>query len=97
MNDQIGTGCLGGWSCRMSLAVFSAGPTGEEPHLDVVPVTEGTANSGVLANNTLWQYNADGTVSPGTVPGWMTIPGYDMTTGLGTPWAPRYVAGLAAS
>jgi subtilase family serine protease len=64
---------------------------------DVLPVTEGTAASGQLVNNQLWQYNADGTVSPGPVPGWPTLTGFDMTTGLGTPWAPAYVAGLAGS
>jgi subtilase family serine protease len=64
---------------------------------DVQPVIEGTAASGHLVNNQLWQYNADGSVSPGPVPGWPTTNGYDMTTGLGTPWAPAYVAGLAGS
>jgi subtilase family serine protease len=64
---------------------------------DVGPLTQGTAASGQLVNNRLWQYNADGSVSPGPVAGWPTLPGYDMTTGLGTPWAPAYVAGLAGS
>jgi subtilase family serine protease len=62
---------------------------------DVIPVTEGTAASGVLDNNQLWQYNADGSVSPGPVAGWPTLTGYDMTTGLGTPNAAAYVSGLA--
>jgi subtilase family serine protease len=64
---------------------------------DVVPVVQGTAESGRLVNNQLWQYNADGSVSPGPVPGWPTQAGYDMTTGLGTPSAPAYVNGLAGS
>jgi subtilase family serine protease len=63
---------------------------------DVLPVTEGTAASGVLDNNQLWQYNADGSVSPGPVAGWPTLTGYDMTNGLGTPNAAAYVSGLAA-
>lgn len=63
---------------------------------DVKPVTEGTAASGKLVDNRLWQFNADGSVSPGPVPGWPTTNGYDMTTGLGTPWAPNYVHGLAS-
>ncbi len=62
---------------------------------DVLPVTEGTAASGVLDNNQLWQYNPDGSVSPGPVAGWPTLTGYDMTTGLGTPNAAAYVSGLA--
>jgi subtilase family serine protease len=64
---------------------------------DVLPIVQGTAASGHLVDNRLWQYNADGSVSPGPVPGWPTLPGYDMTTGLGTPWAPAYVGGLAGS
>lgn len=64
---------------------------------DVVATKEGTAQSGNLVNNTLFQYNADGSVSPGPVPGWPTLGGYDMTTGFGTPAAPAYVAGLAGS
>ncbi len=64
---------------------------------DVQPVVEGTAQSGHLVDNQLWQYNADGTVSPGPVPGQPTLNGYDMTTGLGTPDAAAYVNGLAGS
>jgi subtilase family serine protease len=64
---------------------------------DVGPVTEGTAASGHLVNNQLWQYNADGSVSPGPVSGWPTLSGYDMTTGLGTPIGSAYVSGLASS
>jgi subtilase family serine protease len=61
---------------------------------DVDQVHEGTAASGQLVDNNLWQFNADGSVSPDPVHGWPTTGGYDMTTGLGTPWAPAYVAGL---
>ena len=64
---------------------------------DVAPVTEGTAASGVLDSNQMWQYNADGSVSLGAVPGYPTLNGYDMTTGLGTPAASSYVSGLAGS
>jgi len=60
-----------------------------------VPVTQGTAASGVLDNNQLWQYNPDGSVSPGPVAGQSTLTGYDMTNGLGTPMAASYVNGLA--
>jgi subtilase family serine protease len=64
---------------------------------DVVLQTDGTAASGVLGDNTLWQLDADGSVSPGPVPGWATGTGYDMTTGLGTPNAAAFVSGLASS
>jgi subtilase family serine protease len=61
---------------------------------DVTATTEGTAASGVLDNNTLWQYNADGSVSPGPVPGWPTQDGWDMTTGFGSPNVGPFVASL---
>jgi hypothetical protein len=64
---------------------------------DVVPVTEGTAASGHLVNNQLWMYNADGSVSPGPVPGYPTLPGWDMTTGFGSPVVGPFVADLAAA
>jgi len=65
---------------------------------DVQPVTEGTAQSGKLVNNRDWDYNGDGVaVAPDKVPGRPTLAGYDLTTGLGTPYAPAYVAGLAGS
>ncbi len=63
---------------------------------DVVPTIEGTAASGKLVNNTLWQYNADGSVSPGPVPGYPVETGWDMTTGFGSPKAAAFVSGLAA-
>ncbi len=66
---------------------------------DVVPVHQGDAGvvSGDLTSNRLFSDNGDGNpVTPGPVDGYPTLAGYDLTTGLGTPWAPAYVAGLAA-
>jgi hypothetical protein len=51
----------------------------------------------VLDDNQLWQYNADGSVSPGPVPGWPTLPGWDMTTGFGSPRAPAFVSAIRAA
>ncbi len=64
---------------------------------DIVPVTEGTAASGHLQDNQLWSYNADGSVSPGSVPGWPTTTGWDMTTGFGSPNAPAFISALTAA
>jgi subtilase family serine protease len=65
---------------------------------DVTPGTEGTAASGQLTNNNDWDFNGNGNaVTPDPVPGWPTLAGFDLTTGWGTPWAPSYVAGIAAS
>jgi subtilase family serine protease len=66
--------------------------------VDVKPVIQGTAQSGQLVNNRMWDYNGDGVaVTPDPVPGWPVLKGYDMTTGLGTPSASTYVSGLAGS
>jgi subtilase family serine protease len=64
---------------------------------DVVPHTYGTAASGVLADNRLWQYNPDGSVAPGPVAGWPTLAGWDMTTGFGSPRAAAFVAAIRAA
>lgn len=63
---------------------------------DIVPQTYGTAASGVLADNRMWEYAADGSVHPGAIPGMPTTTGYDLTTGWGSPKAAGYVAQLAA-
>jgi subtilase family serine protease len=63
---------------------------------DVKPVSEGSVSAGQQVDNTLWQFNADGSVSPGPVTGWPTTTGWDMTTGFGSPKAGSFVADLAA-
>jgi subtilase family serine protease len=65
---------------------------------DVVPVHQGAAGvvSGDMTSNAMFVFNPDGSVSPGPVSGWPVLAGYDMTTGLGTPWAPNFVADLTA-
>ncbi len=64
---------------------------------DIVPHTYGTAASGRLDDNTLWQYQSDGSVAPGPIPGWPTLTGWDMTTGFGSPRAAGFVAALRAA
>jgi subtilase family serine protease len=65
---------------------------------DVLPTIQGTAESGKLVDNNDWDYNGDGNpVTRDPVAGWPVLPGYDMTTGLGTPNAPAYVNGLLGS
>jgi subtilase family serine protease len=67
---------------------------------DVLPVHQGAAGviSGDLDSNTIFVDNGNGNaVTVGSVPGWPTLAGWDMTTGFGTPWAPTYVAALTAS
>lgn len=63
---------------------------------DVVPHTYGTTPSGVLQDNRIWDTAADGSVTPDPVPGYPTTAGYDLTTGWGSPFAPGYIAQLAA-
>ncbi len=76
-----------------STAAFS----GTGAFRDIVPRRYGTAASGMLHNNRLWQYNADGSVSPGPVLGWPTRHGWDMTTGFGSPRAAAFVAAVRAA
>jgi subtilase family serine protease len=64
---------------------------------DIVPVTEGTAASGVMDDNQLWEYEADGSVAPGPVPGNPTLTGWDMTTGFGSPRASAFIAAVRAA
>jgi subtilase family serine protease len=75
----------------------TSGFTGTGAFRDIVPRTYGTAASGKLVDNRLWQYNADGSVSPGPVPGWPTLPGWDMTTGFGSPRAAAFVDTIRAA
>jgi subtilase family serine protease len=58
---------------------------------DIVPTTQGTASAGVLDNNSMW-----GSSGPGPVPGHPTTPGWDMTTGFGSPLAPGYISTLTS-
>lgn len=75
-------------------ASLSAAFSGPGNFRDIVPQQYGPA---ALADNTLWQYNPDGlTVSPGSVPGFPTTAGYDLTTGFGSPRADSFVAALAS-
>ncbi|MEP6852973.1 MAG: S53 family peptidase [bacterium] len=65
---------------------------------DVLPVHQGAPGviSGELTSNQMFDYNGDGVaVTLDPVTGWPVLPGYDMTTGWGTPRSPEYVAGLA--
>ena len=80
----------------LNSVIYSAGFNRATAFSDVVPHTYGTAASGVLDDNQMWEYAADGSVHPGPVPGFPTTTGYDLTTGWGSPKAASYVAQLAA-
>jgi len=62
---------------------------------DVVPRIYGTAPSGDLKNNRIWDTASDGFVTPDPVPGYPTRDGYDLTTGWGSPHVPEYIDQLA--
>ena len=65
---------------------------------DIVPETYGTAVSGQLVDNTLFDYNGDGqAVTPGPVPGHPVLGGWDETTGFGSPKASQVVAQIRAA
>jgi subtilase family serine protease len=65
---------------------------------DVVPVTQGTALSGQLVDNGMFDYNGDGlAVTKDPIAGWPVTAGYDMSTGFGTPAATSFVGALGAA
>jgi subtilase family serine protease len=65
---------------------------------DVVPTVQGTALSGRLVDNGLFDYNGDGEpVTKGSVAGSPVLTGWDMTTGFGTPRAAGFVAAVRAA
>ena len=70
---------------------------GASDFTDIVPVTQGSAASGDLKDNAPWQFNADGSVSPGPVPGHPVLAGWDMTTGFGSPIGVPFVADLRSA
>jgi subtilase family serine protease len=80
----------------LNSVIYSAGFDKDSAFLDIVPQVYGTAASGVLDDNQMWELQADGTVAPGAVPGFPTTAGYDLTTGWGTPKAAGYLAQLIA-
>jgi subtilase family serine protease len=80
----------------LNSVIYSAGFDKTSAFTDIVPRTYGTAASGVLDDNQMWEYAADGTVHPGPVPGFPTTTGYDLTTGWGSPKAAGYVGQLVA-
>lgn len=80
----------------LNAVIYSPGFTKASAFTDIVPQVYGTAASGVLDDNQMWEYAADGTVHPGSVPGFPTTTGYDLTTGWGSPKAAGYVSQLVA-
>jgi subtilase family serine protease len=81
---------------NLNQVIYSSGFANATTFSDITAHTYGTAASGVLQDNRLWEFAADGSVHPGAVPGYPTTPGYDLTTGWGSPKAAGYIAGLTA-
>ena len=82
---------------NLNQVIYSAGFANATTFSDITAHTYGTAASGVLQDNRMWEYAADGSVHPGAVPGYPTTTGYDLTTGWGSPKAAGYIAGLTAA
>jgi subtilase family serine protease len=82
---------------NLNQVIYSAGFANATTFSDITAHTYGTAASGVLQDNQMWEYAADGSVHPGAVPGFPTTTGYDLTTGWGSPKAPGYIASLTAA
>ena len=75
----------------LNKAIYSASFDKGAAFNDIVAHTYGTAPSGVLQNNRIWDIGADGFVTPDPVPGYPTKTGYDLTTGWGSPKAFGFV------
>jgi subtilase family serine protease len=80
----------------LNAVIYSPSFTKGTAFTDIVPQVYGTAASGVLDDNQMWEYAADGSVHPGAIDGFPTTTGYDLTTGWGSPKAAGYVAQLVA-
>jgi subtilase family serine protease len=80
----------------LNTAIYSTGFSQAGAFRDIVARTYGTAPSGVLQNNRIWDTGPDGFVTPDPVPGYPTTTGYDLTTGWGSPVASGYVSQLVA-
>lgn len=80
----------------LNSVIYSAGFDRSAAFSDIVPQKYGTAESGNLHNNQMFEYAADGSVHPGPIPGFETTSGYDLTTGWGSPKASGYIAQLLA-
>ena len=76
-------------SADLNAAIYANGFPRASAFSDVTAHTYGTAPSGVLQDNRMWETGADGFVTPGAVPGFPTTTGYDLTTGWGSPQAAR--------
>jgi hypothetical protein len=75
--------------------LYAVGASDPGAFLDITAQKYGTAVSGDLKDNRLFDYNGDGVdVTPGPIAGWPTTAGWDLTTGFGTPHAAALVAAL---
>ena len=81
----------------LNSVIYGSGFNRSTAFSDIVPQTYGTAASGVLASNRMWDLGADGTLTPDAIPGYATTTGYDLTTGWGSPKAAGYLAQLLAA
>jgi subtilase family serine protease len=83
---------------NLDQVIYGSGVDKTTAFSDIVPQTYGTAPSGVLKDNQMWEYGPDGlTVQRVSVAGYPTTTGYDLTTGWGSPKAAGYVAQLTAA
>ncbi|WP_299004564.1 S53 family peptidase [uncultured Shewanella sp.] len=87
-------GYLNQWLYQMS--DVDNNDSGESAFNDIKPLTFGTdIAAGELSNNVLFEFNSDGSVSPGSTLGYSVADGWDLTTGFGSPNSIYFAEALA--
>jgi subtilase family serine protease len=82
---------------NLDAVIYSASFSQATAFSDITEQVYGTAPSGDIKNNRIWDTQADGFVTPDPVPGMPSTTGYDLTTGWGTPKAAGYITDLTAA
>jgi subtilase family serine protease len=81
----------------LNKAIYSGSFNKATAFSDIVEQVYGSTPSGDIKNNRMWDTGADGFVTPDPVDGYPTTPGYDLTTGWGSPKAVGYIAQIVAA
>ena len=82
---------------NLNQRIYASGFDRSAAFHDVTAQTYGTVPSGHLDSNQVWDITPGQPVTLDAVPGYPTTPGYDLTTGFGSPNAPGFISQLVAN